>query len=275
MGEMKNKPVEEPVAEGRGERECSAVDEVWTELRRQKVRFTIDGVEIAAEPGQTIIEAADEAGVYIPRLCHKPGLEPWGGCRVCVVKVNGRAASSCTQPVTEGMAVESGTDEVVGWRKSVVEMLFVEGNHFCMFCEKSRNCELQAVAYRLGIMAPRYPYLWPTREVDASHPDILLDRNRCILCARCVRTSRDIDGKHVFDFEDRGPHKRIAVNARANLADTNLDKTDEAVDSCPVGAILRKGVGYAVPVGRREYDSTPIGVTIERNGVVGRDGEEK
>ncbi len=229
----------------------------------QAVRFTIDGREIEAPRGKTILEAAQDAGVYIPRLCHKEGLEPWGGCRVCVVKVNGRAASSCTQPVAEGIVVESESEEVVGWRRSVVEMLFVEGNHFCMFCEKSGNCELQAVAYRLGITAPRYPYLWPTREVDASHPDILLDRNRCILCARCVRTSRDVDGKHVFGFEGRGIGKHIAVNASAKLRDTDLDKTDEAVDSCPVGAILRKGVGYAVPVGLRTYDAEPIGRAVE------------
>lgn len=232
----------------------------------ETVRFTIDGREIEARRGRTIREAAEDSGVYIPRLCHKEGLEPWGGCRVCMVKVNGRPVSSCTQPATEGMIVESETDEVVGWRKSLVEMLFVEGNHFCMFCEKSGNCELQAMAYRLGIAAPRYPYLWPKREVDASHPDVMLDRNRCILCARCVRTSRDVDGKSVFGFEGRGPEKRIAVNCDTVLKDTDLDKTDEAVDACPVGAILRKRVGYATPVGQRLYDVEPIGSEVEKEG---------
>lgn len=235
----------------------------------ETVRFTIDGREIEAAKGRTILEAAQEAGVYIPRLCYKEGLEPWGGCRVCMVRVNGRPVSSCTQPAAEGMVVESETEEVVGWRRSVIEMLFVEGNHFCMFCEKSGNCELQALAYRLRIAAPRYPYLWPTREVDASHPDILLDRNRCIQCARCVRTSRDVDGKHVFGFEGRGIEKRIAVNAEARLADAGLDVTDQAVHSCPVGAILRKRVGYAVPVGRRVYDHEAIGSGIESGGCGG------
>jgi [NiFe] hydrogenase diaphorase moiety small subunit len=138
-------------------------------------------------------------------------------------------------------------------------MLFVEGNHFCMFCEKSGNCELQALAYRLGITAPRHPYLFPKREVDASHPDIFLDRNRCVLCARCVRASRDLDGKQVFSFVGRGPHKKIAVNAAARLADTDVDAADKAVALCPVGAILRKRVGYAVPIGQRLYDHQPIG----------------
>jgi len=229
----------------------------------EKITFTIDSVEITAEPGQMIIEAADAAGVYIPRLCHKPGLEPFGSCRVCTVMVNGRPAAACTQPVGEGMVVENETDTLREFRRILVELLFVEGNHFCMFCEKSGNCELQAMAYRLGITAPRYTYQWPEREVDASHPDVMIDHNRCILCARCVRASRDLDGKHVFGFVGRGPHKRLAVNSEARLKDTDLDVTDEAVGICPVGAILKKRVGYKVPIGQRLYDHEPIGSDIE------------
>jgi len=228
-----------------------------------KVTFTIDGTEIPARAGQMIIEAADEAGVYIPRLCHKPGLAPFGSCRLCTVLVNGRPASACTQPVAEGVVVENDTPTLRDYRRTLIEMLFVEGNHFCMFCEKSGNCELQAMAYRLGITAPTLPYQWPHREVDASHPDIMIDHNRCILCGRCVRASRDLDGKHVFGFVGRGAHKKIAVNADAKLADTNANVTDQALDVCPVGALLRKHVGYAVPVGRRLYDHEPIGTEIE------------
>jgi [NiFe] hydrogenase diaphorase moiety small subunit len=227
------------------------------------VTITIDGRTIQAEPGQTIIRAAHEHGIYIPRLCDKDGLVPVGACRVCTVTANGRPVAACTQPVSEGMVVENDTDELRSWRKQIVEMLFVEGNHFCMFCEKSGNCELQAVAYRLGIAAPRYPYLWPKRDVDASHPDILLDRNRCIACARCVRTSRDLDNKDVFGFVDRGVHKLLVVNSHARLVDTNIDITDQAVSSCPVGAILRKRSAYHTPVGQRDFDSAPIGSSIE------------
>jgi [NiFe] hydrogenase diaphorase moiety small subunit len=229
----------------------------------EKITFTIDGVEVTAEPGQMIIEAADEAGIYIPRLCHKPGLEPFGSCRVCTVMVNGRPASACTQPVGEGMVVENDTETLREFRRILIELLFVEGNHFCMFCEKSGNCELQAMAYRLGITAPRYPYLWPERDVDASHPDVMIDHNRCILCARCVRASRDLDGKHVFGFVGRGPDKRLAVNSETRLKATDLDITDEAVGICPVGALLKKRVGYQVPIGKRLYDHEPIGSDIE------------
>jgi [NiFe] hydrogenase diaphorase moiety small subunit len=120
------------------------------------------------------------------------------------------------------------------------------------------------MAYRFGITAPRFPYLWQKHDIDASHPDIMIDHNRCILCARCVRTSRDIDGKNVFGFVNRGDRKQIAANSSANLRGTDASAQDEAVDACPVGALLKKRVGYAVPVGKRLYDHEPIGTDIEK-----------
>jgi [NiFe] hydrogenase diaphorase moiety small subunit len=228
--------------------------------------FSIDGVKIEARPGQTILQAAEDAGIYIPRLCAHKDLVPFGACRVCTVMANGRPQAACTTPAARGMVVENDTEALKRHRSILVEMLFVEGNHFCMFCEKSGNCELQAMAYRLGILAPRYPYQFPHRDLDASHPDVLIDRNRCILCSRCVRASRDLDGKHVFQFVGRGRHKKIWVNAEARLADTDLAGADKAVEMCPVGAILRKGQAYTVPIGRRLYDITPIGSEIEARG---------
>jgi [NiFe] hydrogenase diaphorase moiety small subunit len=228
------------------------------------ITFTIDGVDVQAQPGQTIMEAADAAGIYIPRLCAQKDLVPFGACRVCTVMVNGRPQSACTQPAADGAVVENETEEIKGIRCDIIDMLFVEGNHFCMFCEKSGNCELQALAYRLGIAAPKFPFLYPDRDIDMSHPDIFVDRNRCILCGRCVRASRDLDGKHVFEFVGRGLDKQVAVDAGANLGDTDADVADKAVDICPVGALMKKRVGYAVPVGQRKYDSEPIGSDIEQ-----------
>jgi [NiFe] hydrogenase diaphorase moiety small subunit len=225
--------------------------------------FTIDGKEVPAESGQTIMTAADAAGIYIPRLCFMEGLDAYGACRVCTVLVNGRPQAACTQPAAPGIVVENETEELLEIRQQIIEMLFVEGNHFCMFCEKSGNCELQALGYRFGVAAPTLPYLFPQREIDASHPEVFIDRNRCVLCGRCVRSSRDVDGKNVFQFTGRGIEKRVSVNSTASLADTDLQGADKAVDACPVGAILRKGVGFKVPVGERIYDHEPIGSAIE------------
>ena len=108
-----------------------------------------------------------------------------------------------------------------------------------------------------------YPFLNPVRTVDMSHERFVVDRNRCILCARCVRASKDIDGKNVFQFVGRGPQKSIAVNAQAKLSDTNINITDKAADVCPVGAILKKREGFKIPVGQRAYDHKPIGSDIE------------
>lgn len=227
------------------------------------ITFFIDGAQVRGRPGQTILQAAEEAGVYIPRLCFVKGLVAHGSCRVCTVLVNGRFQSACTQPVAEGMVVENDTEKVMAVRRDIIEMLFVEGNHFCMFCEKSGNCELQALAYRFGITAPKFPYLWPVREVDASHPEVFIDRNRCVLCARCVRASRDIDGKNVFGFTGRGPEKRVAVDSATNMADTTVAVDDRALEVCPVGALLPKRVGFKVPVGQRLYDTKPIGSDVE------------
>lgn len=226
------------------------------------VHFSIDDLEVEGKEGQTILIAAQEAGIYIPHLCAKDELEPYGACRICTVLVNGRPQAACTQPIAPDIIVENDTEELNSMRKQIVEMLFVEGNHFCMFCEKSGNCELQALGYRFGMMAPTFPYMFPKRELDGTHPDVFIERNRCVLCARCVRASRDLDGKHVFEFVGRGPQKRIAVNASADLADTELGSTDKAVDICPVGAILRKHEGYKVPIGQRMYDHKPIGSEI-------------
>ena len=229
----------------------------------QPITVIIDGVEVKGTKGETILELADQAGVYIPRLCYSKDLVPGGACRVCTVLVDGRPQSACTYPAANGMVVESMTPELHERRKQIIEMLFVEGNHYCMFCEKSGNCELQATAYRLGILAPRYPYQFPLREVDASHADVMVDHNRCILCGRCVRASRDVDGKNVFQFVQRGHRTRVAVNSASGLGATELAVTDKAAAVCPVGAIIKKRVGFAVPVGQRLYDHKPIGSDIE------------
>jgi [NiFe] hydrogenase diaphorase moiety small subunit len=229
-------------------------------------RMTIDDVEISACQGQTILQAAEDAGVYIPHLCYHKDLVPHGSCRICTVKANGKFVAACTTPADAGMTVINKYDsELNDFRSAIVEMLYVEGNHFCPSCERSGNCELQATAYRLGILAPRYPYIFPRRELDATHPDIFLDRNRCIQCGRCVRASRDIDGKHVFELIQRGIKTTLGVDSSKGLKGTNLSRDDKSIDVCPVGALLRKGQGFRVPIGERLYDREPIGSEIEKN----------
>ena len=168
----------------------------------------LDGEDVPFEPGDTVLQAATRAGRYIPHLCWHPDFPPHGSCRLCSVKVNGRAGAACTLPASAGLEVESNTAELNAHRKTLLQMLFVEGNHFCPSCEKSGNCLLQATAYEMGMDGPHFEEFYPDRPVDASHPDMLLDLNRCILCELCVRASRDVDGKNVFAIG--GPRHRHA-----------------------------------------------------------------
>jgi [NiFe] hydrogenase diaphorase moiety small subunit len=232
-------------------------------MSAEKVKIIIDGKTVEAKAGKTILEAASEAGIYIPHLCYHKDLTPGGHCRVCTVKVNGKPINACTMVVGEGMVIENDTAELTDMRKSIIEMLFVEGNHICPACEKSGNCELQALAYRFQMMVPRYPYQFPQKELDGSHPDVYIDRNRCVICGRCVRSSREIDKKNVFGFEGRGSHVRVAVDAPHSLAETDLAAADKAAGYCPTGSLMVKRVGWKTPVGSRKFDKEPIGSDIE------------
>lgn len=220
--------------------------------------FTLDGKEIPFEEGQTVIQAALDAGAYIPHLCHHPEFPPHGSCKLCTVKIDGRQTASCTRRAEAGMQVESDTQELNDERRALTQMLFVEGNHFCPSCEKSGNCQLQATAYQLHMLTPHFDHFYPNRPVDASHPDYLLDFNRCILCSLCVRASRDVDGKNVFALAGRGIGTHLTVNAASHrLADTDFSADDMAAKVCPVGVILKKRVGFAVPIGQRTFDLKP------------------
>ena len=152
----------------------------------------------------------------------------------------------------------SDTPEMNGERRALLQMLFVEGNHFCPSCEKSGDCQLQALAYDLEMLTPRFDHFFPDRPVDASHPEVLLDFNRCIYCELCVRASRDKDGKSVFALTNRGIHKHLVVNAESGrLADTDFAADDMAANICPVGVILHKRVGFAVAIGERTSTTGP------------------
>lgn len=224
----------------------------------KQITFTIDQKECTSEAGKYIVDAARDNGIYIPTLCNYTGVKPAGSCRVCTVKVNKRLLTACTTPVAEGMEIELNTTELNDLRKAVIEILFTEGNHFCPACEKSGNCELQALAYRFQIMAPRFPYQFNKRDVDASHPKILHDHNRCILCKRCIRAVKNEEGKSVFTFENRA--KKVHIKLDDKLGDSLTDElAEKAMEVCPVGSILVKEKGFEIPIGERTYDKVPIG----------------
>ena len=227
--------------------------------------FTIDGKKCQAAAGTLLVAAATENGVYIPTLCNYPGIPPKGACRICTVRINGRLATACTSRVLADMEVQAITPELEEFRASVVEILFAEGNHLCPSCEKSGKCELQALGYRYRMTAPRFPYAFPRRGVEAWHPKILKDHNRCILCKRCIRGIHTPQGKSLFAFGKRGDRLVINIDHETSR-DASDELVAEAVEMCPVGAILKKGQGFDVPMGRRKFDRMQIGSDISPQG---------
>ncbi len=226
-----------------------------------KNTFMLDGVAIAFNAGDTVMDAALRAGAYIPHLCHNPEFTPHGSCRVCLVDVNGRRRSACTQPAMPGLNVDNSSDDIVAERRSLLQMLFVEGNHVCPGCEKSGACQLQAVAYHAGMLSPRFTHFFPQRAIDASHPDTAIDFDRCILCELCVRASNETDNKQVFTISGRGIGSHLVINSPSGkLGDSNFAATDKAAHVCPVGAILPKHRGYDQPIGERLYDKQPVSI---------------
>jgi [NiFe] hydrogenase diaphorase moiety small subunit len=226
--------------------------------------FNIDEEPVPFVPGQTILEAAKAAGVYIPHLCFNADFKRHGGCKLCTVVVNGRTQTACTHKAAVGQDVDVNTPELIAMRRSLVQMMFIEGNHFCPACEKSGSCQLQALAYEFEMMSPHFVELYPHREIDASHPDVMIDFNRCILCELCVRASRDVDRKEVFAVAGRGLDAKLIVNSpTGKLGDSAFAATDRAAHVCPVGAIVIKRVGFSVPIGERPFDREPISAEAE------------
>ena len=227
-----------------------------------KIKFKIDGKEIVTERGKTVVEAARDNGVYIPTLCNFPGIPPKGSCRMCTVKINNRFMTSCTTPAAAGMEVENNIQDITDFRKSIIELLFVSGNHFCPACEKSGNCELQALAYRYQMMVPRYPFSFPQKEVDGSAPKIIKDQNRCVLCQRCMKTIKTETGERYFAFRKRGKELEVVLDTEL-AAEMTDDVAKLAMENCPVGSIIYKENAFTEPIGTRKYDKEPIGSEIE------------
>jgi bidirectional [NiFe] hydrogenase diaphorase subunit len=170
------------------------------------VTLQIDNHDVSARDDQSVIDVARENGVLIPKLCYVSGLSEYGGCRMCLVEVEGstKLLAACTTKVAEGMRVQTETPRLHEYRRMILEMLFAERNHVCSVCVSNGHCEMQSLGQRLGIDHIRYPYVYPKLPVDASHPRFVLDQNRCILCTRCVRVCDEIEGAHTWDVMGRG-----------------------------------------------------------------------
>jgi bidirectional [NiFe] hydrogenase diaphorase subunit len=208
------------------------------------VTLTINDQLVNASAGETILQAARSAGVNIPTLCYVEGLSAHGGCRMCLVEIQGsnRLQPACFMNVSEGMVVRTETDQLREYRKMIVEMLFAEGNHVCAVCVANNNCELQDAAMAVGMDHQRLEYTYPRRELDNSHERFGIDHNRCILCTRCVRACDELEGAHTWDVAGRGTNSKVITDMNQPWGDSpTCTSCGKCFMACPTGAIFQKG----------------------------------
>jgi bidirectional [NiFe] hydrogenase diaphorase subunit len=222
----------------------------------QVVTLQIDSHDISARDDQTIIDVARESGIRIPKLCYVSGLSSWGGCRLCLVEVEGtpKLLAACSTHVKEGMQVLTQSPRLLEYRRMILEMLFAERNHVCSVCVSNGHCDMQALAQELGVDHIRFPYVYPKLPVDASHPRFVLDQDRCILCTRCVRVCDEIEGAHTWDVMGRGRETLVITDMAVPWGEAeSCTSCGKCVQLCPTGALGEKGRSVAEMAKRRQF----------------------
>lgn len=237
-----------------------------------KVKLTIDGKEVEVEKGATVLHAAQKAGVYIPTLCYHPDLQPYGGCRLCIVEIENMRGlpTSCTTPAAEGMKVTTGSAQLQELRRSFLELILTEHPHACLTCErrercgpndiclrtvavnercvtcpKNRHCELQNLVDYIGIDEVTLPYKYKNLPVDFEREPLLQrDYNLCILCGRCVQMCSDVRGIGAVGFQNRGFDTTIGTAFDRPLQDSGCRFCGACVQVCPTGALTDSAAAF-------------------------------
>ena len=228
------------------------------ETNVDKVKIAIDGKEVLADQGTSILDAARQSDIRIPTLCYHSALSDWGGCRICVVEVDGspKLAASCVTPVRNGMVVVTSNDKIIESRRMILEYLFAERNHNCMFCPQSGDCELQELAYEMQMDHLTVPSSFNEFPTDVTSEYLAIDHNRCILCGRCVRACQEISGARVLNFNNRGPKNLIGFDLGEKREDSTCYDCGVCLQVCPTGAIYnRYRTHYAVKGHDKAWDS--------------------
>jgi len=220
------------------------------------ITLTINGEQLSAKEDDTILDVAREHGINIPTLCHLEGLTAVGACRLCLVEIEGQSKlfPACTTKPQEGMVVHTNTERLKKYRRMIIELLASEGNHSCAVCVANNHCELQNLAYEVGLIYVRFPYIYSKKELDASHKDYVNDRNRCVLCTRCVRVCHEVEGAHTWDIGGRGINCEIISDLNQPWGTSkSCTSCGKCVLVCPTAALFEKGATIAEMEKRPEF----------------------
>ena len=206
------------------------------------MNLTIDGRQVAAEPGTTILQAARTAGIDIPTLCQDDRLEPFAACRLCLVEVEAARAPlvACGTAVQDGMVVTTETDELAEQRRMLLDLLLSDHRNDCIVCDQAGGCRLQEMAYRYNVSATSYIGVvreYPPRD---DTPFIAYDPGKCILCGRCVAICQEVQGCEVLDFAERGFDSLITTSFGRSMVETDCEMCGNCVSACPTGALQDK-----------------------------------
>lgn len=204
------------------------------------VKLKIDGIDVEVAEGTTILDAAKSVGITIPTLCTLEGATPYGGCRMCMVEIHGspKLFAACVTPVNTGMDVVTNSNKLKEYRKMTLQIILSERTHICSVCVANNNCELQKLANELGVDHVLFEREWPREPIDSTHNFLVLDRNRCILCTRCIRVCDEIEGVHTLDLMHRGKDSEVIIDLDQPWGESaSCTSCRKCAKVCPVGAI--------------------------------------
>jgi bidirectional [NiFe] hydrogenase diaphorase subunit len=213
------------------------------------VKLKIDNVEVTVPEGTTILDAAKNNSIVIPTLCNLEGLTGYGGCRLCMVEIHGspKLFAACVTPVGMGMEVITQSDKLREYRKMAIQFILSERTHICSVCVANNACELQKLANELGVDHVMFQREWTSLPVDSTHDFLVLDRNRCILCTRCIRVCDEIEGVHTLDLKMRGKDAQVIVDLDEDWGNSaSCTSCRKCAKVCPVGAIYVESVALEV-----------------------------
>ncbi len=210
------------------------------------LKMKINGIEIAFERGKTVLEVCKGAGIFVPTLCHDDRLEPYGGCRLCLIEIKGvrKLLPACTTPADEGMEITTENERLTKIRKEVLALLLSNHPNECMTCEACGDCSLQNMAYHYGVQFGKYEGEKWALPIRQDNPFITYEPNKCILCGRCTRICNDVVMAGTIDMTGRGFNSMPDTAYARPRSLENCEFCGQCVSTCPTGALTdTKGRG--------------------------------